>query len=77
MTGARTFAGTDAVAGTAAIRGWSDREVVGQHVKIDATQQQGDPTVVTAQVGGDGFNRPSHFSFLIDGDLMSRVTTRA
>ena len=69
----REFAGTDA------IRGWSDREFIGKHVslKIDAIQQQGDLTVVTAQVGGDGFNGPSHFSFLIDGDLVARVTIRA
>jgi hypothetical protein len=38
---------------------------------------QGELTVVTAQVGGDGFNGPSHFSFLIDGDLVSRMTIRA
>jgi len=69
----REFAGTDA------IRGWSDREFIGKHVslKIDDVKQQGDLTVVTAQVGGDGFNGPSHFSFLIDGDLVSRMTIRA
>jgi len=69
----REFAGTDA------IRRWSDREFIGKHVnlQIDAIQQQGDLTVVTAQVGGDGFNGPSHFSFLIDGDLVSRMTIRA
>jgi ketosteroid isomerase-like protein len=69
----REFAGTDA------IRGWSDREFIGKHVnlKIHAVQQQGDLTVVTAQVGGDGFNGPSHFSFLIDGDLVARMTIRA
>jgi ketosteroid isomerase-like protein len=49
----REFAGTDA------IREWSDREFIGKHVslKIDAIQQQGDLTVVTARVGGDGFVR--------------------
>jgi ketosteroid isomerase-like protein len=68
----REFAGTDA------IRGWSDREFIGKHVslKIDAIQRQGDLTVVTARVGGDGFNGPSHFSFLIEGDLVSRMTIR-
>lgn len=66
----REFAGTDA------IRGWSDREFIGKHVslKIDAIQQQRDLTVVTALVGGYGFNGPSHFSFLIEGDLVSRMT---
>ena len=69
----REFAGTDA------IREWSDSEFIGKHVslKIDAIQQQGDLTVVTAQVGGDGFNGPSHFSFLVDGDRVSRMTIRA
>jgi ketosteroid isomerase-like protein len=69
----RDFTGTDA------IRGWSDREFIGKHVnlKIDAIQQQGDLTVVTAQVGGDGFNGPSHFSFLIDGDPVAEMTIRA
>ena len=69
----REFAGTDA------IRGWSDREFIGKHVslKIDAIQQQSDLTTVTAQVGGDGFNGSSHFSFLIEGDLVSRMTIRA
>jgi hypothetical protein len=69
----REFAGTDA------IRGWSDREFIGKHVslEIDAVEQQGDLTVVTSQVGGDGFNGPSHFSFLIEGDLVSRMTIRA
>ena len=68
----REFAGTDA------IREWSAREFIGKHVslKIDAIQQQGDLTVVTARVGGDGFNGPSHFGFLIDGDLVSRMTIR-
>jgi hypothetical protein len=32
---------------------------------------------VTAEVGGDGFNGPSNFSFVVDGDLVSRMTTRA
>jgi ketosteroid isomerase-like protein len=69
----REFAGADA------IRGWSDREFIGQSVSlsIDAVRQEGDVTVVTAQVGGDGFNGPSHFSFSIDGDRVSRMTIRA
>ena len=69
----REFAGSDA------IRGWSDREFIGKHVnlRIDAIQQEGDLTVVTAQVGGDGFNGPSHFSFLVEGDLVARMTIRA
>jgi len=30
-----------------------------------------------AEVGGDGFNGPSHFSFVVDGDVVSRMTIRA
>jgi ketosteroid isomerase-like protein len=65
--------------GTEAIRTWSDREFIGKHVtlKIGAIRLQGELTVVTAQVGGEGFNGRSHFSFLIDGDLVSRMTIRA
>jgi hypothetical protein len=33
--------------------------------------------VVTAEVGGEGFNGPSHFSFVVDGDRVSRMTIRA
>jgi hypothetical protein len=29
------------------------------------------------QVGGKGFNGPSHFSFEVDGDRGSRMTIRA
>src|SRR5215469_4852839 len=64
----REFAGADA------IRGWSDREFIGKRVSLDvrAIEQQGDATVITAEVGGDGFNGPSHFSFVVDGDRVSR-----
>ena len=69
----REFAGADA------IRGWSDREFIGMRVSLEIrdVQQQGELTVVTAEVGGDGFNGPSHFSFSIDGELVSRMTIRA
>jgi SnoaL-like domain len=69
----REFVGTDA------IRGWSDREFIGKHVSLDVRgiEQDGEATVVTADVGGEGFNGPSHFSFLVDGDHVSRMTIRA
>src|SRR5689334_17183482 len=69
----REFAGADA------IRGWSDREFIGKRVSLEILeiQQRGDLTVVTAEVGGDGFNGPSHFSFAIADDLVSRMTIRA
>jgi hypothetical protein len=30
-----------------------------------------------ANVGGQGFNGPSHFSLFVDGDRVSRMTIRA
>jgi hypothetical protein len=65
--------------GAEAIRGWSDREFIGVAVVLDVTgvEQRGEETVVTAQVGGDGFNGPSHFAFAIAGDRVARMTIRA
>ncbi|WP_030441542.1 nuclear transport factor 2 family protein [Actinoplanes subtropicus] len=69
----REFAGHDE------IRGWSDREFIG--VKVDLTVLHvaiDDVTVVvTAQVGGDSFNVPSHFTFQVEGDHVTRMTIRA
>ena len=69
----REFVGEDA------IRGWSDREFIGKRVSLDirGIERDGEATVVTADVGGEGFNGPSHFSFLVDGDRVSRMTIRA
>lgn len=68
----REFRGADA------IRGWSDDEFIGKQVSLKVTEvadRKGE-TVVTAQVGGNGFNGPSHFSFRVDGDLVARMTIR-
>ncbi len=64
--------------GPVAVRSWSDREFIGKRVKLDirGIEQDGESTVVTAEVGGDGFNGPSHFSFVLDGDRVSRMTIR-
>ena len=69
----REFVGADA------IRGWSDREFIGKRVSLDvrAVEPRGDATVIIAEVGGDGFNGPSHFTFVVDGDRVSRMTIRA
>ena len=68
----REFRGADA------IRGWSDNEFIGKQVTLDVTQvvDKDGETVVTAQVGGNGFNGPSHFSFRVAGDRLSRMTIR-
>ncbi|MCO8270210.1 nuclear transport factor 2 family protein [Actinoplanes sp. TRM 88003] len=65
--------------GAEAIRGWSDREFIGKQVSlaVEEVTRAGDETVVTAAVGGNGFNGPSHFTFSTDGDLVSRMTIRA
>lgn len=65
-------------AGAAAIRSWSDGEFIGRRVSLDVrgVETDGETTVVTAEVGGDGFNPPSHFSFALDGDRVSRMTIR-
>ena len=69
----REFAGRDA------IRRWSDAEFIGKQVTlaVTAVEQQGGLTVVSAEVGGTGFNGPSHFSFDVDGPKVTRMTIRA
>jgi ribokinase len=69
----REFAGADA------IRSWSNDEFIGKRVSLEVrdVQQDGAMTVVTAQVGGDGFNGPSHFSCEVEGDRVARMTIRA
>jgi hypothetical protein len=69
----REFHGPDA------IRGWSDREFIGVQVTLDVTEvesSEGD-TTVTATVGGQGFNGPSHFTFRVSGGRVGRMTIRA
>jgi hypothetical protein len=65
--------------GATQIRSWSDAEFIGKQVTlaVERVERQSGETVVTAQVGGNGFNGPSHFSFRVDGDHVSRMTIRA
>ena len=60
------------------IRAWSDREFIGVKVSLEVTsvEQKDDATTVAAQVGGDGFNGPSHFTFQLDDDHVTRMTIR-
>ncbi|HEX5617183.1 MAG TPA: nuclear transport factor 2 family protein [Solirubrobacteraceae bacterium] len=69
----REFRGADA------IRGWSDREFIGVDVTlaVTGTTTDGTATTVAAEVGGRGFNGPSHFTFALDGDRVARMTIRA
>jgi hypothetical protein len=71
----RTFAGRSA------IQGWSDAEFIGKQVSLAVTEvaSGADPAkvTVTAQVGGSGFNGPSHFTFRTAGDRLACMTIRA
>jgi hypothetical protein len=61
------------------IRAWSEREFIGVKVSLDVTDVERDDaaTTITATVGGEGFNGPSHFTFVVEGDRVSRMTIRA
>ncbi|ONI83102.1 polyketide cyclase [Actinosynnema sp. ALI-1.44] len=58
---------------------WSDNEFIGKQVSLDVTEvdTRDGETMVTAQVGGNGFTGPSHFVFTVDGGKVSRMTIRA
>ena len=64
--------------GAAEISSWSDGEFIGVAVELTVVgvEREGDRTVVSAQVGGNGFNGPSHFAFETAGELVSRMTIR-
>jgi hypothetical protein len=64
--------------GASEIASWSAAEFIGVAVEltIEGVERDGDGTVVTAQVGGNGFNGPSHFAFETAGELVSRMTIR-
>ena len=68
----REFAGADA------IRGWSDKEFIGVDVTLEVVYAttEGETTTVAAQVGGSGFNGPSHFTFAVRDGLVVRMTIR-
>ena len=65
--------------GRAAIAGWNAKEFIGVRVSLETTEvvERDGEWVVTATVGGDGFNGPSHFSFQADASLVRRMTIRA
>jgi hypothetical protein len=65
--------------GQEAIRQWSDREFIGVNVNLHIRAQvtSGDATTVTAEVGGSGFNGPSHFTFEAPGILIHTMRITA
>ena len=60
------------------IREWSDAEFIGKQVTLAVTgvRTEGAATVVSAQVGGSGFNGPSDFTFQLRDDKVAlmRIT---
>jgi hypothetical protein len=61
------------------IRSWSDNELIGKNVTFTDTQvtTPGNPLTILTQVGGDGFNGPSHFTFETQGDELAAMTITA
>ncbi|WP_406279980.1 nuclear transport factor 2 family protein [Embleya sp. NBC_00896] len=61
--------------GREAIKGWSDNEFIGVQARlaVTAVRADGDETVVTATVGGNGFNGPSDFAFRVVGDAVREM----
>lgn len=68
----RVFRGRDA------IRGWSDKEFIGVQASLEVTAVDtvGSEVTVTARVGGNGFNGPSHFAFTLEAGRIAlmRIT---
>jgi hypothetical protein len=64
--------------GATEIASWSESEFIGVAVELTVVgvEREGERTVVSAQVGGNGFNGPSHFAFETAGELVSRMTIR-
>ncbi|MFJ8096916.1 nuclear transport factor 2 family protein [Streptomyces griseofuscus] len=64
--------------GREAIRSWSDAEFIGVQVELTPTgaSSSGATVTVGAQVGGMGFNGPSHFAFTVTDGLVAlmRIT---
>lgn len=60
----REFRGRDEIAR------WSREESIGVHQTFDVTESRviGDDVIVTADVGGEGFNGPSTFTFRLDAE---------
>lgn len=61
------------------IRSWSDGEFIGKSVTFAETRVStpGNPVTIATQVGGDGFNGPSHFTFDVRDDQLASMTITA
>ncbi|GAB2997632.1 nuclear transport factor 2 family protein [Amycolatopsis acidiphila] len=58
------------------IRAWSDAEFIGVRVSFRdvVVSEPGNPVTLRVQVGGDGFNGPSGFTFEVRDDRVHRMT---
>jgi hypothetical protein len=65
--------------GPAQIRAWSDREFIGKQVTltVTGTTVSSDEVGISAEVGGNGFNGPSHFLFVLDGGMVREMRITA
>ncbi|MGW6197814.1 nuclear transport factor 2 family protein [Kribbella sp. NPDC055110] len=61
------------------IRSWSESELIGKRATFTGTQVStpGNPLTIRTEVGGDGFNGPSHFTFAIETDQLTSMTITA
>ncbi|TCC22054.1 nuclear transport factor 2 family protein [Kribbella speibonae] len=61
------------------IRSWSDNELIGKRATFTDTQvtTPGNPLTILTQVGGEGFNGPSHFTFEIQNNELTSMTITA
>jgi hypothetical protein len=68
----RVFTGADEIGA------WNDRENIGVQAAfaVEQVTVDGDEVTVVVQVSGNGFNGPSTFTFLVEGDLVRRMSIR-
>jgi hypothetical protein len=61
------------------IRAWSDRELIGAKASfaLQSAEQNGDTASMMVQVGGQGFNGPSRFTFELEGGHIRRMRITA
>lgn len=62
------------------IRRWSDTEFIGKRVSLNVVHfymTDDNECVVIAQVGGDGFNGPSTFTFRLAGGMVTEMRITA
>ena len=61
------------------IRTWSTNELIGKQATFTNTEvtTPGNPITLITQVGGNGFNGPSHFTFDVQNNTLAAMTITA